>query len=337
MVNSESEGGLGNQSSKVLTQNNPPLSLVSSQELWQWRFSAKEKAIAVGIPPEEVDWLLREVTNLDRLSLQLQVFKNQIEMRLSLSELNQLWQQRLEERKPIQYLVSSTPWRRFALVVSPAVLIPRPETECLIDLAVAAVNFAPGEIPENYLLVQSSQIQLANSNFPGDWVDLGTGSGAIACGLAEVFPFAQIHAVDYSIEALAIAQKNAENLGFSERMQFYQGSWWEPLGELKGKLRGMVANPPYIPSAIVPTLQPEVAWHEPHLALDGGNDGLDSIRHLIATAPEYLLPGGIWLIEMMVGQARIVSELLQAQGSYNNVQIFRDLAGIERFALAYRN
>jgi release factor glutamine methyltransferase len=99
----------------------------------------------------------------------------------------------------------------------------------------------------------------------------------------------------------------------------------------------MIANPPYIPSAIVPTLQPEVAWHEPHLALDGGNDGLDSIRHLITTAPEYLLPGGIWLIEMMVGQARIVSELLQAQGSYNNVQIFRDLAGIERFALAYRN
>ncbi|PSB54216.1 protein-(glutamine-N5) methyltransferase, release factor-specific, partial [Chroococcidiopsis cubana CCALA 043] len=93
---------------------------------------------------------------------------------------------------------------------------------------------------------------------------------------------------------------------------------------------------PYIPSKLVPQLQPEVANHEPHSALDGGADGLDCIRHLIATAPIYLRSGGLWLIEMMGGQAETVSELLQQQGSYMNIQIFADLAGIERFALAYR-
>ena len=96
----------------------------------------------------------------------------------------------------------------------------------------------------------------------------------------------------------------------------------------------MVSNPPYIPTALIAQLQPEVAQHEPHLALDGGTDGLDCIRHLIATAPDYLRPGGIWLIEMMAGQAETVKHLLQERGSYERIQIFPDLAGIERFALA---
>ena len=98
----------------------------------------------------------------------------------------------------------------------------------------------------------------------------------------------------------------------------------------------MVANPPYIPSTLVPQLQPEVAHHEPQLALDGGADGLECIRHLVETSPAYLRSGGVWLIEMMAGQAQTVTELLQNQGSYCNIEIHADLAGIERFALAYR-
>ena len=129
---------------------------------------------------------------------------------------------------------------------------------------------------------------------------------------------------------------NAQQLGFADRIQFYQGSWWEPLELLKGQVSGMVANPPYIPSALVPHLQPEVAKHEPNMALDGGSDGLDCIRHLIETSPAYLLSGGVWLIEMMAGQASTVVELLQNQGSYCNIEIHADLAGIERFILAYR-
>jgi release factor glutamine methyltransferase len=163
---------------------------------------------------------------------------------------------------------------------------------------------------------------------------LGTGSGAIAIGLAAAFPHAIIHAVDQSIPALKIAQENAQRLGFLSRINFYQGTWFSPLPELKGKLTGMVSNPPYIPSNIVPTLQPEVANHEPHLALDGGNDGLDCLRLLVATAPEYLVPGGIWLVETMAGQTEAVVKLLENQGSYSNIQVFADLAGIDRFVLA---
>jgi release factor glutamine methyltransferase len=217
-------------------------------------------------------------------------------------------------------LAGVTPWRHFSLSVSPAVLIPRPETEYLIDLAVKAVKNSPTP-------------QLTE----GHWADLGTGSGAIALGLAEAFKAATIHAVDCSADALAVAQLNAQQLGFAQRIQFYQGSWWEPLSALKGQISGMVANPPYIPSSWIPQLQPEVANHEPHLALDGGSDGLDCIRQLIKTSPDYLRSGGVWLIEMMAGQADTVTQLLHQQGSYCHIQIISDLAGIDRFALAYRN
>ena len=299
---------------------NQRLNVVSGLQLWQWRNRATQAAIAHDVPVAELDWLLQEIAGLDRLALRLESFKDwsEIPLGLSLEELDQLWQKRLSDRLPVQYIAGVTPWRKFKLRVSSAVLIPRPETECLIDLAVAAVadSVAP-------------QLQ------QGHWVDLGTGSGAIALGLADALREATIHAVDCSREALAIAEQNAHNLGLFERMRFYQGRWWEPLTLLKGQVSGMVSNPPYIPSNIVPTLQPEVVNHEPHLALDGGTDGLDAIRHLVDVAPSYLRPGGIWLIEMMAGQAEAVKTLLQQQGSYENIQIHADLAGIERFALAY--
>jgi release factor glutamine methyltransferase len=275
-----------------------------------------------GVPTAEVDWLLQEVAGLDPLALRLESFKERslLELQYPLPVLSQLWHQRLHDRLPIQYLARVTPWRHFQLKVSPGVLIPRPETEYLIDLAVEAA-------------INSPTSNLAS----GHWADLGTGSGAIALGLAEVFPTATIHAVDCSADALAIARENAQQLGFAQRIQFYQGLWWEPLGTLKGQLSGMVANPPYIPSSLIQELQPEVRNHEPLLALDGGTDGLDSIRQLIATSPDYLLPGGVWLIEMMAGQADTVAQLLHKHGSYRNIQIIPDLAGIDRFALAYRN
>ena len=102
-------------------------------------------------------------------------------------------------------------------------------------------------------------------------------------------------------------------------------------------MSGMVSNPPYIPSQMIQDLEPEVRNHEPHLALDGGTDGLGCIRQLIATSPDYLRPGGVWLVEMMAGQADTVQELLHQQGSYCQIQIVSDLAGIRRFALAYRS
>ncbi|MGL5035837.1 MAG: N5-glutamine methyltransferase family protein, partial [Microcystaceae cyanobacterium] len=168
----------------------------------------------------------------------------------------------------------------------------------------------------------------------GNWVDVGTGSGAIALGLASILPEAQIHAVDQSSAALEIALGNAQKYGYGDRIQFYQGSWLQPLAKFQGKIQAMIANPPYIPAADLVNLQPEVYHHEPHLALDGGDDGLNAIRYLINTAPNYLQSGGIWGIELMAGQAPMVKKLLGEQGNYQEIEIFKDLAGVERFVFA---
>ena len=295
-----------------------PNQIVSGLELWLWRNASIQAATASDIPTMEVDWLLQTITNLDRLALRLETFKNweQIPIQLSLTELEQLWQKRLNDRLPVQYIAGMTSWRKFQLTVNQGVLIPRPETEMLIDLAIAAAD---------------------DNMRAGHWADLGTGSGAIAFSIAEVLTNATIHAVDISAAALTVAQTNAKNLGFGEQIQFYHGSWWQPLEFLKGQFSGMISNPPYIPSDTVLTLQAEVVKHEPHLALDGGADGLDHIRHLITVSPDYLRPGGVWLVEMMAGQAETVAELLENHGSYSNISIHADLAGIERFAVARKN
>jgi release factor glutamine methyltransferase len=302
------------------------LGCVSGEELWQWRQSAYRETFAylhnVQVAQEyirELDWLLTAVAAVDRLSLKLETYRDcpAIAIERSLLHLSILWQRRLIEQVPVQYLLGRVNWRDFTLTVAPGVLIPRPETELLIDLAMAA-------FPNT------------EHNSPAHWADLGTGSGAIALAIARSFPNASIHAVDTSATALNIAKQNATQLGLSEQVQFYQGDWLEPLTHLKGELKGIISNPPYIPSAIVPTLQPEVAHHEPHLALDGGLDGLDALRIIVLQAPEFLHSGGVLLLEMMMGQAEAVCALLEQSGCYRNIQIHPDLAGIQRFAQAHR-
>ena len=289
---------------------------ISGRDLYYWYREAKQAAIASNIDADEIDWLLQTIADLSSLDLRLGTFKNtaQIRSKKTLSELDRLWQQRLQERLPVQYLVETVFWRRFQLKVTPAVLIPRPETELIIDLAL-----------EHNRITDSNQ----------QWVDLGTGSGAIALGLADVFPTATVHAVDLSGDALEIARENAANLGLSN-IHFYRGSWWSPLYSLQGKVTGMVSNPPYIPTLQIDELQPEIA-HEPRMALDGGDDGLDDIRHLINSAPQYLMPGGMWLIELAIAQADKVVELLKQQGEYYDIKVFADLNQIDRFVLAYKH
>ncbi len=288
---------------------------VTGIELWAWYQSVVGEAAAAGIVRREVDWLLQAVSDIDRLSLQLGDVsrRDRVFLDRPWSEILDLWQQRLVQRQPMQYLVGSTPWRDFDLQVSEAVLIPRPETELLIDLAI-------DRFP----------------NASGNWLDLGTGSGAIALGLARAFPKVQVHGVDFSAEALVVARSNAERHGLSDRIQFYQGSWWQPIGHLEGQCQAMISNPPYIPTATVLGLAPEVVNHEPHLALDGGVDGLRDIRVLVNDAPDFLVPGGWWAIEMMAGQGSSVVELLKKRGAYRDIQIVDDWAGFDRFVVATR-
>lgn len=288
---------------------------VTGIELWAWYRFAVGEADEAKIARREVDWLLQAVSDVDRLSLQLGDVsrRDQVFLDRPWLEILDLWQRRLVQRQPLQYLVGSTPWRDFDLQVSGAVLIPRPETELLIDLAI-------DKFP----------------NASGNWLDLGTGSGAIAIGLATAFPAAQIHAVDFSEEALMVARSNGSRHRLMNRIQFYQGSWWQPIDHLKGQCQAMISNPPYIPTATVLELAPEVVNHEPHLALDGGVDGLRDIRTLVNGAPDFLVSGGWWAIEMMAGQGNAVVGLLEKRGAYQNIQIVDDWAGFDRFVVATR-
>jgi release factor glutamine methyltransferase len=283
---------------------------IDGATIWQWYQETAANRVAA-------EWLLQSITDVDKLSLRLGILADRqfVQLDRPWPEILDLWQQHLNLRVPIQYLVGTTSWRDWELKVSPAVLIPRPETELIIDLVLE---------------------HTAPARRCGNWLDLGTGSGAIAIGLAAAMPQATIHAVDDSNAALAIARQNIANAGFIANVRLYQGSWWQPLDHLQGQVQGMISNPPYIPTVMVANLQPEVALHEPHLALDGGDDGLVAIRELVTMAPDFLVPDGLWLIEMMAGQGSAVVELLQQHRQYRDIQVINDWAGWDRFVIARR-
>lgn len=290
---------------------------VPGEELYQWRFKAQADAQTADVPLYEVDWFLKGVSQLSQSELSLGLYRDRSEVQLfhSLDWLTQQWQQRLTERVPVQYLVGETPWRDLTLTVTPDVLIPRPETELIVDIVKDWVE------------------QQGQSSRPQVWADLGTGSGAIAIALARAFPHAQILAIDISTAALEIADQNAQCNKVSN-IKFYQGSWFVPISDWQGKLTGVITNPPYIPSKTILSLEPEVAKHEPQQALDGGDDGLHDICHLVAQAPNFLKSGGLWLTEHMEGQSEEIRTLLAQAYGYQNIQKHQDLAGIDRFVTA---
>lgn len=298
---------------------------ISADQLRQWRAAAI--AQAPHLETLEVDWLLAELAQIEPWQLRQARADQPVQLPCSLAELDALWGQRWGQQVPLQYLVGYAPWRRFRLRVSPAVLVPRPETELIVEIA--------------------QTIAQAHGLTKGHWADLGTGSGAIALGLAELLPGITVHGVDCSSAALAIALENVHRHSPElppplsspgqgdrpERILLHQGRWFEPLAPWRGQLQAMVSNPPYIPTAMLGELQPEVR-QEPSLALDGGPGGLDCLSHLVRTAPDYLTSGGLWLVELMAGQAPAVAALLRENGHYQEIQIHLDLSGIERFVSA---
>lgn len=285
----------------------------SAEALINWRQSALRAAAALAVEPREVDWLLRELAGLDGLTLRLlRSTDPPLELACGLTDLDRLWQRRLRDRSPIQYGLGYTTWRNFRLRVSPAVLIPRPETELMIELA------------QERLVGQALTL-----------ADVGTGSGAIALGLAEGFPEAQVYGVDVSSAALAVARLNCEAYGdLGQRIQLREGSWLEPLAGLR--LDGLLSNPPYIPSAIVDKLEPEVRDHEPRLALDGGVTGLDGIVQLVDGGAALLRSGGLWMVEHMLGQSGAIVALIEGDGRYRRIEVHHDWAGCDRFVSAIR-
>lgn len=208
--------------------------------------------------------------------------------------------------EPYAYIAGHKAFLHWDFVVNPAVLIPRPETELLVEKAVREL----GDGGQDLLLA-----------------DIGVGSGIIGLSMLGFFPGARLHGVDISREALAVARENAQRLGFSERAQFFQGDLLQPLAAWRGQYHCICANLPYIPQGQYNELQPEVK-REPITALTAGQDGLDCYRRLIPGLGEFLRPGGLVLLEIGHGQGDEVSRLLAAQGL--SAQMERDLAGLER-------
>lgn len=211
--------------------------------------------------------------------------------------------------EPIAYIVGSREFFGLEFKTTPAVLIPRPETELLVELALA-------RMPENQ---------------PCEVLDLGTGSGAIAISIARNRPLATVMAVDQSPEALAVARDNATRLQ-APNLRLLRSDWF---GALEGETYDLiVSNPPYVEAAN-PHLQRGDVRFEPVSALASGADGLDDIRRIAAAAPQHLKPGGWLLLEHGYNHGEGCREILRRQG-FSAVETIRDLAGLERVSMGLR-
>ena len=303
---------------------------LSGEQLLRWRRSL----LSAGGRPADLDWLIDLAGGLGWQALQavrLHPERN-LELRLSCQALAALWQRHLEANEPLQYLIGRCPWRDLELTVAPGVLIPRAETELLVDLAQQLLMPQPLLNPQP-LLIQPQL--LIRPRPPANWADLGTGSGCLAVALARVWPESRGFAVDLSRQALVQAGANLVAAGLGDRVQTICGSWWQPLAAQRGLLELVLANPPYIPTAVWRQLEPLVRDHEPAMALDGGADGLDAIRSIVAGASVHLAPGGLLLLEHHHDQSAAVLALLHQSG-LKAVCGHSDLEGTLRFASARR-
>jgi len=229
--------------------------------------------------------------------------------------------QRRERREPLAYLLGTREFWSLPLTVSTGVLVPRPETETVVEAVLAACAEVSPPPPKGPVIV-----------------DLCTGTGPIAIALARELPDARIFATDISRRALRIARANAEAHGVAHRITFLRGNLWRAFDGVSpgGPADLIVSNPPYIPSHVIETLMPEVLW-EPRRALDGGPDGLRFHREIIMAAPRRLRPGGFLLLEIGADQAAAVASLLEAGEDFEAFRIHQDLAGRDRVVVARRH
>ena len=216
---------------------------------------------------------------------------------------------------PVSYLTNRKEFMSLDFYVDERVLIPRPETEQLVETILTAET-------------ENSQRLL----------ELGTGSGVIATSLAVQHAAWEIVATDISEPALAVARKNAEIHACTTQIKFLSGDLFEPVAAIcangDAQFDWIVCNPPYIKNTERDTLRPDVRDHEPEIALFAGDDGLDVIRRLIAEAPKYLAPTGKLILEIGATQANAIRTLLEAESAYATYKLFKDYAGKERIVLA---
>ncbi len=259
--------------------------------------SGRLSAAGIDCASAEAEWILMHLAGISRLEL---YSRNKLEVP----------QERLEEvlarrcrREPLQYILGEAFFMNLRLEVEPGVLIPRPETELLVERV--CVGAPPG----------------------GAVCDIGTGSGAIGLSVAYERPDLSVTAVDISPEACRIAEANRRRLGLSNIKIFHS----DLFNSLSGSFDVIAANLPYVTEAEYADLQPEVKNHEPKLALTSGEDGLDLIRRIIAAAPEYLNRGGILILEIGASQGPTVAGLMAVD--FKDVEIIRDYNGLDRHVI----
>jgi release factor glutamine methyltransferase len=219
------------------------------------------------------------------------------------------------EGEPNQYITGLQEFWSLPLRVSPDVLIPRPETEVLVEAVVEFLDKADPNV---------------------DILDLGTGSGAIAIALARELPAARIVAADLSMAALRLAQENAKSNQVDERIFFVRGDMFGAIPGGSQKFKVVVTNPPYISHADILELPREIRDFEPHQALEGGPDGLTAIRHIIAETPTVLSQAGALFMEMGADQAESVSALVTDSQHYQSYRIIKDYSGLDRVLVAVK-
>lgn len=258
-------------------------------------------------PRLDAELLIADALGIDRMRIYLDHHKP-----LRADELAGIRERvrRRGRREPVAYITGNRGFWSLDLTVDPRVLVPRPDTERLVERAIARLDG-----------VEGARV-----------VDVGTGSGAIALALAHAKPDSAVLAIDRSPDALDVARANAARNGL-ERVEFAQG---DLLAGVEGPFDLVASNPPYIPSAVIDGLMPEVARYEPRLALDGGPDGLDLIRRLIPQAAERLTPGGALLIEIGHDQGPAAQALCAADERFEAVQIVEDYGGNDRVLEATR-
>ena len=234
-----------------------------------------------------------------------------LHLKKKLEFLECVWDYHLSRSCPIQYLCGMTFWRDLKLKVTNKVLIPRPETELIVDIVF------------NIFRRKSEELFFA---------ELGTGSGAISIALALAYPFSTGVATDIDQDALEIATKNFINSSKQSNLKFYCGNWSSPLKNFKGKLDLAISNPPYIPTDTYEKLPKEVKNFEPKVALLGGEDGLKHIKEIIQKAPLFLKEKGWLILENHFDQGEKVKKIL-IKNKFSSIEIVKDLSGIGRFTI----